>query len=176
MSLFHHSEDTLKAILENDGEFFKIISKFLSNENRLISIIDKLTHKPEPSKPLLNLGVFINDKFYLMADIQLTLGGTPPTGVFTLTDNKTGAVITATFTNQAVGTNSNPAAATFALDANNNVVPTALTAGTGTVLFSTHAAYTDPGDQQPKEGDFTVSKNFTVKTGADGATLDVVFS
>jgi hypothetical protein len=111
-----------------------------------------------------------------MADISLAIAS-PKTGIFTLIDNKTQQPITgATFTNQLVGANSNPAAATFALDASNNAVGTGLTAGSGTVVFQTDAAWTDPGDNSAQTGTgLTVTKNFTVLPSADGATFDVVF-
>jgi hypothetical protein len=111
-----------------------------------------------------------------MQDISLAVGS-PKTGVFTLVDNKTQLPIVApVFSNQAVGANSNAAAATFALDANNNAVATPLAAGTGTIQFSTDATWVDPGDQsQQAQKGMTVIKNFTVIPSADGATFDVVF-
>ena len=111
-----------------------------------------------------------------MSDISLSIGN-PKSGVFTLIDNKTQLpVVSPTFTNQLVGANSNPAAATFALDASNNAVGTGLSAGSGTIVFQTDAAWTDPGDGSAQTGTaLTVTKNFTVLPSADGATFDVVF-
>lgn len=138
----------------------------------------KLSRKLEKSRrPVLGLAVVINNNLYIMPDIALTISGPNLPGIFVLTDNKTSAVIAnPVFSAQAVGANSNPAAATFALDLDNKVVPTAIAVGSGTVVFSTHATYTDPGDNSPEEGDFNVTKVFTVKASPDGASLDVVFS
>lgn len=110
-----------------------------------------------------------------MGDISLVLG-TPKTGAYALVDNKTGASVAATFSNQTVGANSNPAAATFALDASNNPVGTPVASGAGTIIFGADASYTDPGDgsAQTQTG-LSVSKNFAVITGPDGVSLDVVF-
>lgn len=111
-----------------------------------------------------------------MGDIALTLGA-PKTGAFVLNDNKSGQPIAdAVLSNQAVGANSNPEVATFALDTNNNPVGTPVASGAGTVVFTSDAAYTDPGDNsaQTKTG-LSVSKNFAVITGPDGVSLDVVF-
>jgi hypothetical protein len=132
------------------------------------------------SRVRLDIGIFVNNKFYLMADISLQLGGTPPNpGVFTLTDNKTGVVVAATFSNQTVGTNTNPEFATFSLDPSNpnQVNATPLAAGSGQVTFSTHADYSDLGDNTPQSEDFTITKNYTVTqvTTPDGVSFDVVF-
>lgn len=111
-----------------------------------------------------------------MGDISLTLG-TPKTGAYALNDNKTGKAIDgAVFSNQTVGANSNPEVATFALDANNNPVGTPVGSGAGTVIFTSDAAYTDPGDNSSQtQTGLSVSKNFAVITGPDGVSLDVVF-
>lgn len=120
------------------------------------------------------------NKQFIMADITLTLGGTMPTGVFTLLDGKDGSVNdSAVFSNKVVGDNSNPEFATFALDDSGNVVPTAIAEGSGTIGFTAHADYTDKGDGSSQSADFSVTKNFSVVAGAptpNGATLDVVFS
>lgn len=64
MSLFHHSEDTVKAILENDGEFLKIISKFVSTESRLVEIINRLLpHQHDPHSQIAHSGIVSQLKF-----------------------------------------------------------------------------------------------------------------
>ena len=109
-----------------------------------------------------------------MADISLAIANPKP-GVPQMTDNKTQLVIPgAVFTNQAVGANSNPELATFAFDGT-NYVGTGIAAGSGTVVLTAHAAWTDPGDGSAQDQDVTVTKNFTVLPSADGATFDVIF-
>jgi hypothetical protein len=151
---------------------------FLSVISDLVKIVDKLT-VPAKLKPILTLSTIINNKTFIMSDISLTLGGKPQSGVFTLLNANDGSINpSASFSNQAVGANSNPEFATFALDASNNVVPTPVAVGAGTVVFSAHADYTDNVDGSAQSQDFTVTKNFTVVagTGPGGASLDVVFS
>jgi len=111
-----------------------------------------------------------------MSDISLAIGS-PKSGIFTLIDNKTQLpVASPVFTNQAVGANSNPEFATFALDGSNNAVGTAIAAGSGTITFTTDASWTDPGDNSAQtQTGLTVTKAFTVLPSADGATFDVVF-
>jgi len=161
----------------NCKEELDIIKTLANNEKSLIHIIENLT-KPKPDrKPIFGLSIKIQNKLYIMADISLSVGVQSNPGIFTLFDNKTQQPIAAEFSNQAVGLNTNAAAATFALDpANpNNAVPTAIAIGSGAITFTTHAKYTDPGDNSTQEGDFTVTKNFNV-TSKDGVTFDVVFS
>lgn len=112
-----------------------------------------------------------------MADIALVIGGSK-NGAFTLLDNKTLLPISpVNYSNQAIGANSDPSLASFALDpANpNSVIGTGLAAGAGTIVISTHADYTDPGDGSAQSQDFSIVKNYTVVPSADGATFDVVF-
>jgi hypothetical protein len=162
----------------DDKKLFKIIDELFESQEKLIRIIDKLAGQTQKQKPILTLSTFINNKQFIMADIALTLGGKPQTGVFTLLDAKDGSVLSATFSNQALGANSNPEFATFALDASNNVIPTPVAVGGGTLVLSAHADYTDKGDGSSQSQDFTQTKNFTVVAGVgpNGATLDVVFS
>lgn len=107
---------------------------------KLVGIVDKLTVPTEQSgKPIFALAIKIDNQILLMADISLAIG-TPKTGIFTLIDNKTLAPNTsAVFSNQAVGANSNPEFATFALDASNNLVGTPVAAGSGTIVVTTSA-------------------------------------
>lgn len=142
----------------------------------LVHIVDKLIGKR--SRPILGLTTLINNQNVILMDIVLTLTGPPKNGIFTLLDNKTLNVIQASFQNQTVGANSNPSAATFSLDPNdpNKVLATVLAVGSGSVIFSTDASYTDPGDDSQQSGNFSVTKNFTVLASPDGASLDVVFS
>lgn len=169
MSLFGHLEE----------KELDIIELLIRQESKLIGIIDRLTTPPKPSnKPVFTLSIIINKTRYIMADISLSLG-TPKNGIFTLTDNKTGAVLTdAVFSNQALGANSNPEFATFALDpANpNRVIGTPVAAGSGTLVINTDAAYNDLGDGSAHTGSFSVTKNFTVTLTEDGVSFDVVFS
>lgn len=151
---------------------------------RLLGIIEVLSQtllnltKKKPDNATFDV-IFNNNKnLKIMSDVSLVLG-TPKTGVFQMTDNKTGlAITTAVFANQAAGANSNPGAATFAIDpANpNSPVATPVAAGTGTIVFTTDATWTDPGDgsSQSRTG-LSVTKNFSVIASADGASFDVVF-
>lgn len=143
-----------------------------------IDINERITVVNETDRtPIFALTTFINNQQLIMADLALALG-VSKTGIFTLLDNKTLAAIPGvTFSNQAVGANTNPNAATFALDpANpNNVIGTPVALGSGSVVLSASAAYTDQGDGSAQTGAFSITKNFTVVATADGATLDVVF-
>lgn len=146
---------------------------------KLADAVDNLSKLAGKSRrPIFALTTFINNnQFILMADVKLVIGS-PKSGLFTLIDNKTLLPISpVNFSNQAVGANSNPEFASFALDTNNpnQVIGSGIAAGSGTVIITTHAAYTDPGDGSPQEGDFSVTKNYTVVPSADGATFDVVF-
>lgn len=145
---------------------------------RLTRIIDKKCHKKHRNKPIFALTTFINkQQFIIMADVQLVVGS-PKTGIFTLIDNKTLLPITtASFSNQAVGANSNPEFATFALDPSNpnNLIATPVAAGSGTVVITTDASYTDPGDNSSQSGSFSITKKFTVLASQDGVSFDVVF-
>jgi hypothetical protein len=110
-----------------------------------------------------------------MADVTLAIANPKP-GIQTMIDNKTQLPITGvTFTNSAVGANSNSDAADFTFDGT-NFVGTGKAAGSGTVVLTAHAAWTDPGDGSAQDQDVTVTKNFTVLPSADGATFDVVFA
>lgn len=156
-------------------ELERLLEEALIEEQRLTKIIDKLIN-PQDNKPILTLSTIINNKTFIMADISLVLG-VPETGIFTLIDNKTGAILTGvTFSNQTVGTNTNPSAASFALDANNNVAASPIVAGTGQITITATGAYTDLGDGSSQTGNFSVTKNFTVTVSADGVTFDVQFS
>lgn len=108
-----------------------------------------------------------------MADVTLAIANPKP-GVPTITDNKTQLPVATVFTNQAVGANSNSDAADFTFDGT-NFVGTGKAAGSGTVVLTAHAAWTDPGDGSEQDQDVSVTKNFTVLPSADGATFDVVF-
>ena len=180
VTIFEINEKTIihedNIYIRHDEHQERELLKIISIETGIIEMLLKDEHKHH-NKPIFTLSTIINKQQFIMADISLTLGGTAPTGVFTLLDNKTATPLTGvTFSNQQVGANSNPEFATFALDGSNNVVPTAVSAGSGTVTFTTHADYTDPGDNSAQSADFTVTKNFTVVAGADGVSLDVVFS
>ncbi len=145
-----------------------------------IIVIDEHHHKKHhhSDKPFFVLTILINKQnFIFMANVQLVVGS-PKTGVFTLIDNKTLLPITsASFSNQAVGANSNPEFATFALDPSNpnSLIGTPIAAGSGTVVITTDASWTDPGDSSSQTSSFSVTKNFTVTPSADGASFDVVF-
>ena len=147
----------------------------------LAASIDRLTRNTEPPrKPIFVLSTIINNqKFIYMADIKLTLGVTSKgPGIFTLIDNVTGAVLTGvTFSNQQIGANSNPAAATFAFSTpdNNSVDGTPLAAGSGTIAFATQATYADSLGVTQTNVPFTLVKNFTVALGADNVSFDVTF-
>jgi len=158
----------------------KIIEHLALNNARLTEIIllDRLRNPPVDRKPILTLSITIQNQLFIMADITLNLG-IAKNGIFTLTDAKTGSVITdASFSNQAVGSSSNPEFATFALDPSNpnRVIGTPVAAGSGTVVITTDASWTDLGDGAAKSASFSVTKAFTVIGSADGANFDVVFS
>lgn len=113
-----------------------------------------------------------------MADIALILAAGPKPGVFVLIDNATKQPVPgATITNQAVGANSNPEFATFAIDPANPGVPVAtpVASGAGTIIFTADVAYVDPGDNSNQTASLSVAKNFTVAPGPDGVSLDVQF-
>jgi hypothetical protein len=162
-----------------------VYKKHDGNEEKELKIIASLVHivgkliGEKKQKPIFALTTILNNnqKVILMADVSLVIGS-PKTGIFTLVDNKTLLPIsTVTFSNQAVGANSNPELASFALDpANpNQVIGSGIAAGSGTVVITTHADYTDPGDNSAQSGDFSVTKNYTIIASADGVTFDVVF-
>lgn len=174
------------VIPEKDGppkrdHLWEIIKKQVDTIERLTKIIDKgHHHKKHRNKPIFALTTLINNQTFIMADIQLTLGATPKDGVFALIDSVTGAILTGvSFSKQAIGANSNPSAATFAIDpadtTNNSVLPTPLAAGSGTIGFAATATYTDSTGAVQTDVPFTIVKNFTVVLGADGVTLDVIF-
>lgn len=156
-------------------------NKRLWEENRrlteIIKILSEREHHPHRNKPFFNVYFEIKNQTNIMANVALVIGS-PKSGVFTLIDNKTLLpIVNPVFSNQAVGANSNPEFATFALDpANpNSVIGTPVAAGTGTVVITTDASYTDAGDGSTQSGSFSVTKTFVVQPSADGATFDVVF-
>lgn len=126
---------------------------------------------------ILELTTFKNKKITIMADIQLQVGGGNKLTNFTLFDNVTGQPISGVvFSNQQIVSNSNPSAANFVIPANPNmVISQPLAAGSGVMVASATASYTDPGDGQAKTGSFTVTKNFNVLGAAHGASLDLPF-
>jgi len=141
----------------------------------LVRIIDRITGCAHPvHKPIFALTTFINNQLFIMADITLTIG-TPKTGVFTLLDPSLDPITNAVFFNQTVGTNSNPALATFAFDPGNpnNPIATGLTAGSGTIDFSTNATYTFNG--QSFSASFGITKNYLV-SASGVVTFDVPFN
>lgn len=169
---------------KTEKEELKIIEHLLSNESKLIDIIDRLTTPVKPNnKPFFTLYTITNKQINLMANVALVIGS-PKTGLFTLIDNKTLLPISpVTYSNQALGANSNPEFASFALtqtDPNdpaslNSVVGTPIAAGSGTLVIITDASYNDPGDGSAQSGSFSLTKAFTVVASADGASFDVVF-
>lgn len=163
------------------GKELEIIEQLvieIERQEEEISRLTALLPKPTKPHPVTFDVVFINNKNTKMGDILLAIANPKP-GIFTITDNKTQLPVVAVFANQSVGANSNPAAATFAMDpANpNNAIGTGLAAGTGTIVFQTDATWTDPGDQSAQSlTAATVTKNFSVLPSADGGSFDVVFS
>jgi|SRR6266404_6166526 len=183
MSIFGESQsekDEFKII----DRLLKNEERMLENESRLLKVVEKLIpHHPTRQKPIFTLSLQIQNQTLIMANVALVIGS-PKTGLFTLIDNKTLLPISpVTYSNQALGANSNPEFATFALaltDPNdpaslNSVVGTPIAAGTGTLVITTTAAYADPGDGSAQSGSFSVTKTFVVTPSADGATFDVVF-
>src|ERR1700743_3802924 len=113
-----------------EGQELKIIDK-------LVGIVDKLIQSR--NRPIFTLSINIQNQIYIMANVSLVIGS-PKSGAFTLIDNKTLLPINGvTYSNQAVGSNSNPEFATFALDPSNpnNVIGTPISAGSGTVVITT---------------------------------------
>jgi hypothetical protein len=148
----------------------------IKDNERLYNDLQKCLHSEKPDGAHLDVLFNNNKNQKAMADVVLAIAS-PKTGIFTLIDNKTQQpIVSPTFSNQAVGANSNPELATFALDGSGNAVGTGIAAGSGTVVFTTDASYTDPGDgsSQTVTG-LTVTKNFTVLPAPDGVTFDVVF-
>lgn len=160
---------------------WEIIGTQAETIGRLTRMIDEEHHhRKHHNKPILVLTLIINKQTFIMADIKLTLGATQKDGVFALLDTVTGAILTGvTFSKTSVGANSNPAAATFAIDINdptgNSVLPTPLAAGSGTIGFAATASYTDSTGAAQTDVPFTIVKNFSVVLGADGVTLDILF-
>lgn len=172
-----------------DKEFKELLEENnrLWEENRrltkIIEVMSERQHPPHHNKPIFNVYFEIKNQSNIMANVALVIGS-PKTGLFTLIDNKTLLPITGvSYSNQALGANSNPEFATFALaqtDPNdptslNSVIGTPIAAGTGTLVITTTANYTDPGDGSAQSGSFSVTKTFVVQASADGATFDVVF-
>lgn len=166
-----------------DKEFKELVeeNKRLWEENRrlttIIKILAERQHPPHHSKPIFNVYFEIKNQSNIMANVVLVIGS-PKSGIFTLIDNKTLLpIVNPVFSNPAVGANSNPEFATFALDpANpNSLIGTPVAAGTGTVVITTDASYTDAGDGSAQSGSFSVTKTFVVQASADGVTFDVVF-
>ncbi|MES1222437.1 MAG: hypothetical protein ABUT20_43485 [Bacteroidota bacterium] len=152
----------------------EIINIFVEN-----TVVIEEEHFPHHRrKPFFVLISIINNQTFIqMADVKLVVG-TPNTGIFALLDNKTLSVITgASFSNQAVGANSNPELADFSLDPSNpsQVIGSGKAAGSGSVVITTDASYTDPGDGSSQSGSFSVTKNYTVVASADGVSFDVQF-
>lgn len=144
---------------------------------QLVQIVDRLTdNKRHTHKPIFALTIFINNQLIVMANITLVLG-VPKTGIFTLLDASLNPISGVTFSNQVVGTNSNPEFATFALDGSNpnNLIATPVANGSGVLAISTDATYVDPADGQTKTSSFTVTKNYTVGGTPGGVSFDVVF-
>lgn len=174
----HHDEMSDREAFHSILEINKI----------LVNIVEDLVHRMPKhdhakNKPIFTLSININSQIYLMANVTLVIGS-PKTGLFTLIDNKTLLPITGVkYSNQALGTNSNPEFATFSLaltDPNdptslNSVVGSPVAAGSGTLVINTAANYSDPGDGSAQSGTFSVTKAFTVVASADGASFDVVF-
>jgi len=128
-------------------------------------------------RPTLALLVNYDKTNFIMTDISLTIGVPAKPGIFTLLDKNNNPIPGVSFSNQQIGTVSDPSLASFQFDANMQVVPTGTAAGSGTVTFTTHASYLDPEDNTQKEGDFSVTKNFTVipATSGSSVTFDVIF-
>jgi hypothetical protein len=181
MELFgHHHKDEM-----SDKE---VISFLLKNERLLVQLAEDAIHRiPKPenqhNKPIFTLSINTNSQILIMANVALVIGS-PKTGLFTLIDNKTLLPITGVkYSNQALGANSNPEFATFALALTdpadpaslNSVIGTPVAAGSGTLVITTDASYTDPGDGSAQSGSFSVTKAFNVVASADGASFDVVF-
>jgi hypothetical protein len=162
--------DPMSDTHNNDKKLLQII-------HDLVAIIGDCLCGKKDQKPVFGLSTIVNNQIYIMADISLVLG-VNKTGLFTLTDNTSGVVITtAVFSNQAVGANSNPAAATFALDPTNlsHAIGTPVAIGTGTIVFTTDAQWTSLQDGTSQSGSFTVTKNYAVIASVSGVGFDVVF-
>jgi len=110
-----------------------------------------------------------------MADINLQIGQLKTAG-FVLIDNVTLQQINGTFSNQTILSNSNPQFATFSIGANPNYVnATGVQVGSGTVVISLHADYTDAGNGTAQSQDFTITKTFTVIGNPNGAHPELNF-
>lgn len=114
-----------------------------------------------------------------MADINLTVGGGNKSGNFVLKDNINNGAISAAYSTLQFN-NSNPEFATF--EGNENApdpesivkaIPVAI--GIGTVVITVHVDYIDPGDNQPKSEDITITKTFEVVGTPHGASLELTF-
>lgn len=188
MDLFNEKEikedkHIIEKLLRNESDLIRFVERQESTIGKLVGIVDKLTQHRDQNRPVFTLSTIINNQILIMANVALVIGS-PKTGLFTLIDNKTLLPITpVTYSNQALGANSNPEFATFALaqtDPNdptslNSVVGTPVAPGSGTLVISTTANYSDPGDGSAQSGTFSVTKAFAVVASADGASFDVVF-
>lgn len=143
----------------------------------LVAVIDRLT-KPKKSKPIFVLTTIINNQTLIMADISLNVGQLVG-GNMALIDNVTGNPVPATFSNQAVASNSNPEFADFFVNTTdpNRINGNGIAVGSGQVVITADGSYIDPGDGSAQSASFSVTKNFTVTSvsGPNGVTFDVVF-
>lgn len=114
-----------------------------------------------------------------MADINLQVGGGNKFGSFVLRDDTDNSGISATYSNLQF-VNSNPGAAIFepntnAPDPESMVKATPISPGTGTVDITVHVDYTDPGDNQPKSENKTITKTFEVVGAPHGTHIELNF-
>lgn len=156
-----------------EKEAFEIIERLLSNENKLLHIVERLLPKePVVHKVRLLLITFINkSKFEIMA---LNLTGTQSAqGLLGLTDTVTNVPVTATF--DSVTATLDGGFATSTVNADNSITVTAVSPGTGTLTVGANVSYTDStGAAQTQPLSTTVPVTVAQAT-ADSVALTVTF-
>lgn len=128
-------------------------------------------------KPIFDLLNPLNNT--IMAEINLQVGGGNKNANLTLFNSVTNQPIAGvTWSNQQIVSNSNPSVANIEIPPGNPnmVIAQPLSEGSGTVVISASASYTDSGDGQVKTGNFSKSKSFNVIGAPHGATFDVPFT
>lgn len=159
MSLFSN-----KLELEIIEDLIKIIEGLLQDRKRGCT-----RPRRRRNRPLL---VLTNQNNILMNTI-LTLGN-PATSSLILVDNVTLQPVAATFTGQTVSSDT-PSVATFAFDIANptQVDATPLTVGTGNILLTATATYTDSNTGLVVTRLFSASYTFSVVATPEGLTLSL---
>lgn len=138
----------------------------------LTEIIKTLVHKETyKHRPILALATTNLNNIIMNTTLTLGLNAT---STIILVDNKTLLPVTATFTEQTASSD-NTSVATFVIDPSTptQVDATPVAAGTGNIILSATASYTDSNTGQPVTQTFTATYPFTVVVAAEGLTLSL---